>query len=616
MSTTSEKSMWDNSIAKPSNSQQTSIAIKNKYPDPILQIMLPYKQGINCIFLNANLQDFDLNNQSEIQKLTDILQEYARLEHGLAIIQYSLSTGIYFDTHGLSSAEVRNIENILSAHNLTGLSHHQNSENEFTSTIRAINNICRNTNHYQWDNEKPLRFLFLIQFAEHLLPNDHSNYLTDNQKTAVELCSSFSTSLDLRTSENYIVFNSTTSISENLLKSIHQIQINYPNAVEKQGFITQGLNLYKNANLEQGLDVPIIANLTANTPNYSIERIARASHRTNTPISAQQINKQREQDIIAISEGTLSVLNKDRVKKVELKGINVQVALNVLKKAAIDVKNSILTTHANYLLFGAPGVGKTDMAIIAANESGLPAYSLESPKGGIVGETERRTRLQMQVLQSHKNIAFSDEFSEKSSTSRGDSNLDAGSSASVLAGLLTFLSDKSRQGHNLFIGTSNCPWRIDDALMSRCICLPVLMPLETDYAEIILAIAHSIDSNFQAPISDKHIQEAAKIFYTKSASPRDIVTSLNIGVSAKQCLNASIIRDCAYNLCSNYAKASSIYADLWALKVTTDATFLPWFQKPNYQFPLYIQKVVGADGFIIQSKINDEIKALKPYVNI
>ena len=576
-----------------------------------------YQKGHNVIFTDAHLHDFALDSNGRIQKELDILREQARETYGMLTFEYARSTGIHFDRTGIDSDDLLQIEDLQRQFNLESGVGIDVNEGEFAGIIRSIFRLCKHTRPVNWSDGRTMRILFLFHYSPHLLPQMENGYHTDNQLIAIELAHQLAHSMDVRASQNYIVFNGRATIDQTVAEVLPQVNVQYPTEQEKLPFAQALLASYQSASLEQGLTLPILASLTANTPNYSLEKVVRASHRTTTPITYKVVSEQRAKDIVAISEGTLEVLDTKRVEGIELSGQNTTIPMQLLLQAARNVQEGNAYQAANILLLGAPGTGKTNMALIAANESGLPFYSLVSPKKGIVGATEHAVRLQHQILSSHKNIAFSDEITEALSTSRKGDNLDSGASSAVIAGMLTFLSDKTRQGRQLFIGTSNCGWRMSVALLKRFITIPVLMPLATDYPAIITAVVKGIDAQTVLSPMDRTIQQAANLFFSKGASPREIVMAVNEALCfSNRGIDSNLILSAAENLATQSDVASSRYADLWALKLTSNKRFLPWYNNQNYQFPEYLQSLVDEDGNLVLTSIDKELKALEPYVNI
>jgi len=259
------------------------------------------------------------------------------------------------------------------------------------------------------------------------------------------------------------------------------------------------------------------------------------------------------------------------------------------------------------------------MAKLLARTAHAAAYQIHSPKGGIVGETERKARLQQSVLKEWvPNIAFCDEVTEALPLERSDFNGDSGASAAVTAALLTALSDETRRGRSLFIGTTNCPWRMGAAMRSRFTVIPVLHPLREDFPEIIHSIAQSISTGTTFDTADPRVLEAAGIFYGKGSTARHIRAALSQVILTQGNLTAEGILAAARDVPTTNDLASTIYTDLWAVKVTSSRSFLPWASDPaRYPFPPHLQGIIDpSTGVTDETELNRRIEEMKTHVNI
>ena len=314
----------------------------------------------------------------------------------------------------------------------------------------------------------------------------------------------------------------------------------------------------------------------------------RASHRAGRPIATADLIAQKNRDVEEISEHTLAVLDTFRVDALDLQGRNI------------------------------PGTGKTDLAILTAAEAQVSAYSMHSPKGGIVGETERKCRLQYTALREWTpNVAFIDEITEAMPLQRSDFDGDSGASRAVAAAMLTALSDESRRGRSLIIATTNCPWRMGAAMRSRFTLIPVLHPLCEDYPAIILAIARRTSGTTLDP-ADKRIGLAADLFYQKGANPRHIRAALSNALLLHGELNPETVLFAAHDLCASQDMDSAIYSDLWAIKACSSRSFLPWSEEPAaYALPAHLRGIVDpASGEVNQGELEKSLEALRPHANL
>jgi hypothetical protein len=244
---------------------------------------------------------------------------------------------------------------------------------------------------------------------------------------------------------------------------------------------------------------------------------------------------------------------------------------------------------------------------------------MHSPKGGVVGETERKARIQQTVLsEASPAVAFCDEISEALPLERSDFDGDSGASRAVMAALLTALSDETRRGRSLLIATTNCPWRMGAAMRSRFTLIPVLHPLQEDFVDIVLATARRFAPELEIEAGDSRVSEAAAVFYEKGANPRDILAQIDNALQTYGCLNAEAILFAAHDLCASTDRISAIYADLWAIKSCTSRSFLPWTVDPaDYPYPAHLKDIIDPrTGAVKYTELEGRLSELKPYANV
>jgi hypothetical protein len=241
-----------------------------------------------------------------------------------------------------------------------------------------------------------------------------------------------------------------------------------------------------------------------------------------------------------------------------------------------------------------------------------------SPKGGIVGETERKSRLQQAALRDWvPNIAVADEITELLPLERSDFDGDSGASRAVMAALLTALSDETRRGKSLLLATTNCPWRLGAAMRSRFVILPVLHPLKEDFPGIVATTVRRVAPNIEVDAGDERVREAAAIFYEKGASPRHIRAALSNALLLHGTLTADVVLFAAHDLTPATDFASTIYADLWAVRACSSRSYFPWSSDPqNFPFPAHLQGIVEADGHVNEAELNKRTEGYRPHANV
>lgn len=586
--------------------------------EPIIQA---YQDGCPALLLTGrSLYDLDVDCDGKIRPLLEGLRRSCRAQFDMVLVSYSLAGGLEWDSPSIGEdRDRRQIEEILRSHRLLDVSQ---DHNEVIRVVRGISTLSRTPREGQkWANARNIRFAFLLEFAEHLMPGSLTNGTqTDFQLIAIELAHMTAQSLALRASGNLVMFHGRDGLVDELVSgALQHVRLRQPGVEQKKAFLAAALSVYDKSSIETGLTPESVAHLVANTPNRGLESLIRASHYSGRPLAAEEISKQKHRDVETLSERTLTALNTTRVENLNLCGRNISTPRLILERYARALLRGERSIPANVLLVGSPGTGKTDLALWTARLAKVAAYQMHSPKTGIVGETERLARLQQTVLQEWgPNISFTDEITEALPLERSDFDGDSGASRAVMAALLTSLSDESRRGKSLLIATTNCPWRMGDAMRSRFTIIPVLRPLNADYAEIVLAIARSIDPTCGLDATSSSLLEASEIFYQKGATPRHVRSTLSNALSCSASLTADSVISAARDLCTAVDSQSGIYADLWAIKACSFQSFLPWRDAPSqYPFPSYLDGVVDpVTGELDHEELDKRLEDLRPFANV
>jgi hypothetical protein len=465
-----------------------------------------------------------------------------------------------------------------------------------------------------------MQFTVFVDFAEHLAPCSTGGVQDDRIKV-IELLHYLAGSIALRNSNNLLILNGRGDLVDDLvtahIKHIHLLQ---PAGEEKKKFLNAATAFYDKAAFEAGLELEGVAGLSQNTPNRGIERLLRASHRIGRCITGKEISAQKDADVRTLSEGTLIALDTSRVLGVDLVGKNIETPARIMDALGRQLLHGVRTMPANIILAGAPATGKTDIAIRAAYNAQCSAYRMLSPKDSLVGSTERKARLQQQALKDWSpNVAVTDELTESLPMRRGEFNGDSGASEAVTAELLNHLSDETRRGRNLFIGTTNRMEAIGEAMRSRFVVIPVLQPLKEDLPQIIATLAKRITPDCDVSADDHKVIEAADIFYLKGANPRYIHGSLCSGMQFCEAdvIDPDLVLFAANDFCSPADRLSSEYADLVAIRFCTSRSFLPWNGRADYSFPEYLRGLVSESTRDVDySALDRRITELKPYVDV
>lgn len=584
------------------------------------KVVEPYdkKRGAAILVTGRSLSDIDINPyDGSLTTLMECLRLVGRTEFGLFQIRFSLGSSISFDLSDLDKEDRETVSRFIRNHiDLDGLKT-LTPDDQAILILQGLNRMVNETKsqQYTWLQGKPLKIMLVFEVSEDMVPSS-ANGLTLSQIVASELSFFLSQSFSLRNSGHYVIFTQVDGEIRSFVKNnLEEVNLPFPNVSEKCKFIDAASKRYPNATFE--IDKSEIANLSSRTPNRSVEKLMRSSDYEKIVIPTKQIILEKSKDVESISEGTLTLVDTSRIKGVVLEGSTIELPMQIMKRNIDNIRSGKKIANSNFIFAGGAGSGKTDGALILAAYSNLVALEMQSPKGGVVGETERKARKQQHAIREFSPCFTTiDEVTEKFPTQRNDFDGDNGASKAVIGEFLSGLSDSSRK--NIIVMTTNCLWRIGEALLSRVQVIPVLMPTLTDFPAIICSIVKSIDPNKILSKEDPNLQNAARIFYYKNCSPRIIRSSILNSLSIRDTLNSELILFAAEdaNQVDYRDRVSSIYADLYAIRLTSSKSFLPWYNNPSFHFPEYIERILDENRDVDTEKLNAELDRLKPFVNI
>jgi hypothetical protein len=466
----------------------------------------------------------------------------------------------------------------------------------------------------RWHDGTPARIAVLVEPVEHIVPASNQGAPSESQLAVSELVALLSSDLAMQKSGNLLLLHGRAALASELVtQSVPPMRLSQPGIDMKQTFIAALRARYPDVQLETGLNWEEVAHLVSGTPNAGLEAKAYAASRRGCALSARDLTEQKTRDVTAMSEGSLSLLDPSQVDNAELVGRNVQVPARELARIAASLAAGDKRTPLNVLLVGPPGVGKSVLARLTAQVAKAAAFRMNSPKRPWVGETERIVRLQMDILKEFApTVAFVDEVTEALPVGSLDMNTDSGASQAVQGTLLDALSDESRRGKVLTIGTTNRANAMEHRMRSRWLILPVLQPLRDDLPEIIAALACRAAGDPSVVLEREALEEAARLLFEKGANPRTIYDALARAALGKQAFTADDLLGAARTYLPEWDASSPAYGDLWAVAHAKDETFLPWHGDPSYTFPAHLAEVVDSSGKIDRKALASALERWKP----
>ncbi len=577
-----------------------------------------YKDGYSLLYAPGDWPwDVDVAPTGDITTNQEILRRQARTDHSMVHLSYSVGRGFSWDAAHLNAQERATIQPVLARFGLVGVAPEHENPEYYTRNMVALANA--QALKLAWPDGRDVRFLFQIDWMHHIAPNGSAGIQTATDTgVVVELIHNLGTSLRFRDSGHMFLITGRDDLLDEQVKGVvHRVNLPMPDAKNKEAFLAASAPIYTRASFAPGLTAPTVARLAAGTPNRILDSLQRESHYGQTPITAQAINKVRLASISQQSEGTLEAMDTTAVDVDSLVGEHARLSQAVLMTIAAKVAAGDKSAPIGVLLPGPPGVGKSVMVALLAALAGIPALVVNSPKGPHVGDSERRVALLIRLIIELGAIAFLDEIDTKMAMARPTNDQDS-VSPHIFSKWLTVLADTSLAGRILVIGTTNTPWRISAAMLSRFTVIPVLFPLARDFPVILLQLVKEVYPGLQVSLQSKPLKEAAAIFSGKGASPRDMRTALGNALLLGAKVTPDLIVRAADNLCIASNPLARELGDLASIRATSSKAFLPWTGcLSTYPFPPHIAPFVDVNtGDINWDALERRVRELERHVNI
>jgi len=587
------------------------------------QVIAPHRErGHNVVLLQGSRKNdifpVDDNGTIRIQPGMVTFQNEARKE-GYIYLSYSFSSGISADFSSYLKRDADQINNHLNRFGVLTNRNNTKPDEEFVAFTRGVLSLIREGSSIVLSDGRTYHFILGFHFPEHLFPEEHNPAVI--QKVSLEMAHEMINSLALRKSECLILLKEERECSVNqLLRNQVPVVRIHASEMEERKLILQSLKT-RYAAYKTTLSDEELVTMSRNMMNRTLEKIFYASSTYGQEITPAILSEENKNDILRQSEGTLSPVDSTRVVN-RLVGRTIDPVLEILDKVAEDLKFGRKTLR-NIILAGAPSTGKTALATYVAQKSGMQAFTVNGVKNSLVGESERRLDVMLNLAREMGGIYIIDEIDSLFNFDRNQGSNDSGVSNALSAKFLSFFSDESLAGKAMFIGTTNRPDAISEAMLSRFTIIPVLSPLREDMPDILSNVCLGLDESFHPEPNNETLKLSSYRFFDNGASIREIRESLIASqLILREPLSSLVIQHsaAAVNPCLN--RESYIYADLMALKNCKSASFLPFWDhqtnapNPEFPYPKHLLDVLDDQFYIEQYKLNRKLAELKPYVNV
>ena len=138
--------------------------------NPLRDLFEAYEDGHAALLLEErSLYDLTCDAEGRLVPAIEVLRCLARSSCGMHVITYSMAQGLDWDSTRLTDrAERTRVEDTL---RLNGLLEVPQDQNEIVRVLRGVASMARaRRDDLRWSDGQPMRFAFVLEFAEHLAP--------------------------------------------------------------------------------------------------------------------------------------------------------------------------------------------------------------------------------------------------------------------------------------------------------------------------------------------------------------------------------------------------------------------------------------------------------------
>lgn len=308
---------------------------------------------------------------------------------------------------------------------------------------------------------------YIVEYPEFLVPDIHSGNTDEATKKRLIDLHKVINSKEFLESDNILIFVTEVKSSVNSMfissnTRTYPISIDYPTEVERKEYI-EFLRGSSEKRIDYRIDISKFAKLTAGLTRVNIEDIYLLAE--STGVLDKEMIMERKKELINKEFGEVIELYDtdgcsldDFAGQEHIKEYHKEVVIQPI----LEGDTSIVPKGLLYM--GPPGTGKTYFSKCLAGDAKINFVEFKMSKilDKYVGEAERNLEKALNCFESLAPVGvFIDEIDQALSRGDNDSN---SVSKNIFGMFLAFLSEPSHRGKILWIGATNYPNKLDEAL--------------------------------------------------------------------------------------------------------------------------------------------------------
>ncbi|MDW8300762.1 MAG: ATP-binding protein [Anaerolineae bacterium] len=569
-------------------------------PDPewLPRLHSKFNARIAHVFLlSFNVTDVVFDPRFGHLPLTEYL--WRCYEQANQVIFYNRSQGIttaeqryteLSDNIGGKMKEILGILGIPERDYLAALNQHGRFLPDAPTALAALERLMRR--HHQAPTTPPNNVL-IFDFAEKVTPPTDLTQQNPPELIQIETFQRWATERRLEAARHLIILiaQSAAEVSPYLLRAtsrIEDVTIPMPDDQARLKYIsflyaellTDPSAPYRVRFEGERPDMPLeafrhLARLTAGLNRNMIRDLVLRAREEAVPVSSNLVQERKKVVLQTESSGLLEVMEPKRTWD-DLGGL--AGVKEYLKSVVELLKRSAPTTPSGLLFLGPPGTGKTLAAEVMAAQSGVNFVKLGNIREMWVGQSERNMKRALDLIRAMQPVVvFVDEL-DQAEGKRGESG-DGGVDRRLFGQLLQFMSDSTLRGRVLWIGASNRPDLIDDAMRrpgrfdSQ---IPFLVPEPHDLVPIFETI---LCRNFKFPrerLPQLRLHEIVEHCEGYTGAEVELVVTRAVSAArGAENLTHNILRETIANFIRSRNAAQYELMTLLAIREVNDRRFLP-----------------------------------------